>query len=222
VKRLIILFLMVICMIIPRITYADYYVDAESYVLIEKESLRVLDGKNIDKQLLTASICKIMTCIVAIEKSDLEKEFIVTKDVISQVGSSIYLKEGEKIKLIDLLYGLMLRSGNDAAYMIAKSISGDVEKFVMLMNDKAKKIGMKHSYFSNPSGLDDINYNYSTAYDMAILMAYCLNNEVFSKITNSKEYSYVNCFGERKTFLNKHKLVRAYDFVTGGKTGVGL
>jgi len=181
-------------MIIPRITYADYYVDAESYVLIEKESLRVLDGKNIDKQLLTASICKIMTCIVAIEKSDLEKEFIVTKDVISQVGSSIYLKEGEKIKLIDLLYGLMLRSGNDAAYMIAKSISGDVEKFVMLMNDKAKKIGMKHSYFSNPSGLDDINYNYSTAYDMAILMAYCLNNEVFSKITNSKEYSYVNCF----------------------------
>ena len=221
-KKVFLISLIFICFFSFDVVKADYSINAESYVLIEKDSLRVLDGKNINKQLLTASICKILTCIVAIEEGEIYKEYIVTEDVVKQIGSSIYLEAGEKIRLIDLLYGMMLRSGNDAAYMISKIVGGDVTEFVKMMNSKAKEIGMKYSIFSNPSGLDEDSYNYSTAYDMGILMAYCMNNETFCEITSSESYTYKTSKGINKTFINKHKLVRAYDFITGGKTGVGV
>ena len=124
-----------------------------------------------------------------------------------------------QVKLIDLLYGMMLRSGNDAAYMIAKSVGKNVDNFVIMMNEYAKKIGMKYSVFSNPSGLDDESYNYSTAYDMALLMASALNNDVFKQITSTRKYTFKSTNGSYRSFTNKHKLVTAYDFVTGGKTG---
>ena len=116
----------------------------------------------------------------------------------------------------DLVYGLMLRSGNDAAVTIARGVSGTIEDFVNLMNDKAKEIGMNNSLFNNPSGLDvDDDGNLSTSYDMALLMKYALNNETFRKITGTKEYR-SNSHG---TWLNKNKLLRQYENTSGGKTG---
>ena len=192
---------------------------ADSYILMEKDTLRVLEGKNIHDKFLPASITKIMTCIVAIESCDLEEEFVVTSDVIKQEGSSIYLKLGEKVSMKSLLYGMMLRSGNDAAYMIAKCTFGDYDLFISKMNEYCCRIGMKNSVFYNPSGLDDETCNYSSSYDMAILMAYALNNETFREIVSTKNYSYRSSDGLTHYFTNKHKLVLSYDYVTGGKTG---
>ena len=195
------------------------YVDASSAILIEKDTKRIMYEKNIDERFLTASIAKILTAITVIENTDLEKLTLVEKDTISQVGSSIYLELGDKVKVVDLLYGMLLRSGNDAAYLLAKTTSGNIDQFVYLMNETAKKIGMTSSTFSNPSGLDEEDTNYSTAYDMAILMAYALNNETFKEITSSKSYTSKTFNGNLLYFVNKHKLVLNLDYVTGGKTG---
>lgn len=192
---------------------------ADSYILIEKDTLRVLEGQNIHDRFLPASITKIMTCIVAIENCNLEEEFVVTSDVVRQEGSSIYLEVGEKVSMKTLLHGMMLRSGNDAAYMVAKCTFGDFDIFIDKMNEYSNKIGMKNSVFYNPSGLDDTTCNYSTAYDMAILMAYALDNETFRAIVSTKNYSYTSSDGIIHYFTNKHKLILSYDFITGGKTG---
>lgn len=192
---------------------------ADSYILLEKDTLRVLDGKNIHEKFLPASITKIMTCIVAIENCNLEEEFVVTSDVTRQEGSSIYLEAGEKVSMKTLLYGMMLRSGNDAAYMVAKCTFGDFDTFIDKMNEYSKKIGMKNSVFHNPSGLDDDTCNYSSSYDMAILMAYALDNETFREIVSTKNYNYTSSNGTTHYFTNKHKLILSYDFITGGKTG---
>lgn len=198
---------------------AEVSVDAASAILLEKDSKRVLYGKNIDERRLTASIAKIMTAIVAIEHGDLEKWCLVDEVATRQTGSSLYLELGDRVRLIDLLYGLMLRSGNDAAYLIAANVGRGYDDFIYLMNETAKKIGMKSSSFSNPSGLDEDSANYSTAYDMALLMAYALNNKLFRKIAGAKKY--VAKTGEGKTmyFVNKHRLILSLDYVTGGKTG---
>ena len=173
-----------------------------------------------NKRLLPASITKILTCIVAIENGELDNYYTVTKEVVEQTGSSIYFEVGEKVKLIDLLYAMMLRSGNDAAYMTAISVSNSFSDFIYLMNKTAKKIGLENSLFSNPSGLDETTENYSTAFDMAKLMSYALKNEIFSKITGTIKYSFETINGKKRTIENKHKLVKGYDFITGGKTGV--
>src|SRR5690606_2062734 len=124
-----------------------------------------------------ASITKIMTAIVAIELGDLDDVVTVSPNASGVEGSSIYLLPGEKLSLEDLLYGLMLRSGNDAAVAIAEHIGGSVEGFVFLMNQKARELGMEHTVFSNPHGLDTHEEHYSTAYDMALLSAYAMKNE---------------------------------------------
>lgn len=192
--------------------------NAESSILMEVESKRILYGQNIDEVHLTASIAKIMTAIVAIENGDLNQLCLVDQETVNQVGSSIYLTVGDRIKLIDLLYGLMLRSGNDAAYLIAKSVAGDVTNFVKMMNDKAKVLKMTSSVFNNPSGLDEDTCNYSTARDMAILMAYNLHNDVFRKIAGTKSYRCTTANDNTYVFSNKHRLVQAGK-ATGGKTG---
>lgn len=198
---------------------ASFEIHATSAILMEKDSKRVMYEKNIHNRYLTASIAKIMTAIVALENGDLDKYYKVDKETISQIGSSIYLKLDDEVKLIDLVYGLMLRSGNDAAYLIAVSVGEDYDDFINLMNETAKKIGMKNSSFSNPSGLDEESANYSTAYDMALLMAYCLDNELFRKITGTKTHVSKTKEGELLYFVNKHRLIQTKDYVTGGKTG---
>jgi D-alanyl-D-alanine carboxypeptidase len=194
-------------------------VDAQCAILMEKESKRILYQKNIDEIHLTASIAKIMTAIVAIEKGELDSYCLVDQDTINQVGSSIYLQKGDKIKLIDLIYGLMLRSGNDAAYLIAKSVSSNVENFVKDMNNKAKELKMQSSVFNNPSGLDENTCNYSSARDMALLMAYAMDNKTFRKVTSSKNYRCKTFNDTVYVFTNKHRLVQSNENCIGGKTG---
>lgn len=189
----------------------------KSYIVMEANNQMVIEGSNEDYIQSVASISKIMTCILAIENMDLDT-IITVDDTINQAwGSGIYIHIGDKISLRDLLYGLMLRSGNDAAVMIAKAVGQDVIKFVDMMNDKAKQLGLHNTTFSNPSGLDEEdNGNLSTVYDMARLMAYCHQNPIFNEIVGTKEYVREDGNG---TWLNKNKLLTTYKYCIGGKTG---
>ncbi len=197
-----------------KVSSEGYY--ARSYVVMDYSTGNILESKDMHLVRSVASISKIMTAIVAIENSNLDTYVQVNEDILKAYGSSIYLKIGEVVIMEDLLYGLMLRSGNDAAVTIARGVSGDIESFVKLMNEKAREIGMYNSTFHNPSGLDvDDEGNLSTSYDMALLMKYALNNEIFRKITSTKEYRSKN----HGTWLNKNKLLRQYEYTSGGKTG---
>lgn len=160
---------------------------------------------------------KIMTAVIAIESGKTDKTVKVTDKVLEAYGSSIYLSVGEKMKLEGMLYGLMMQSGNDAALMIADYLGGE-EEFVKKMNDKAKEIGMKNTSFKNPHGLDEKTQNYSTAYDMALLMRYANSFPLFKKITGCKKHTVKT---DEKTYqwTNKNKLLYTYKYTTGGKTG---
>lgn len=194
-------------------------VEAKSAVLMEMSTNRVLYEKDAHTRYLTASIAKIMTAIVAIEYGNLDEYYEVDEGTTKQIGCSIYLKKGEHIKLIDLIYGLMLRSGNDAAYMIAINVGGSIEEFAKMMNDMAKKITMTNSTFENPSGLDDDTKNYSTAYDMGLLMSYAMKNSLFRKINQTKKYYTSTKEGTKLYFTNTHRMVGFDKEVTGGKPG---
>ncbi|WP_369405485.1 serine hydrolase [Aneurinibacillus tyrosinisolvens] len=195
-------------------------ISAETAVLIDVQSGRMIAEKNGDKRMRIASLTKIMTAIVALEAGR-SSDIITTSDsAYRKEGSSIYLKRGEKMKMEDMLYGLMLRSGNDAAVAIAEHVGGSVEGFARLMNEKAEYIGMQSSHFTNPHGLDDSSKHYSTARDMALLTAYALRNPEFKKIV-STQVKYIPWQGENwdRKLLNKNKMLRLYEGADGVKTG---
>ncbi|MFK2824257.1 D-alanyl-D-alanine carboxypeptidase family protein [Bacillus sp. B190/17] len=194
---------------------------AASAVLMEQQSGRVLYAKEPHAVMRIASITKIMTAIIAIESDKLDEEVTVSERAVYTEGSSIYLRKGEKIILRDLVYGLMLRSGNDAAVSIAEHVGGSVEGFVYLMNEKAKEIGMKNTYFANPHGLDDSEKHRSTAYDMALLTRYAMKNAEYRKISSTKVYKSPDEDGEwDRVWRNKNRLLtEKYEYCTGGKTG---
>ena len=212
-----ILLFFVLCLIfIPKVSCSTS--SAHSYVLMDAETGRVLDSKNMNNKSLIASITKIMTAVITIESNKLDELVTVDESILSAYGSGIYIQVGEEMLLKDMLYGLMLRSGNDAAVMIATYVAGSEEAFVKLMNDKAKKIGMKNTTFVNSSGLDNTDSgNYSTAYDMALLTRYAMQYDEYREIVKTKEYTVKTNY---KTYVwhNKNKLLN-YDYVTGGKTG---
>lgn len=189
----------------------------KSAILMEEDTKRVLVSKNINKKMLIASTTKIMTAVLAIESGKMNKTVTVTDKVLESYGSNIYLSIGEKMKLEDLVYGLMMQSGNDAALMIAEYLDGE-EEFVKNMNKKAKKIGMKNTTFTNPHGLDEKSENYSTAYDMALLMRYANSFSEFKKITGCKKHT-VKTNDKTYSWKNKNKLLYSYKYTTGGKTG---
>lgn len=195
-------------------------ISASSYIVMDMDSGRVLEGKNIDKVSLIASTTKILTAITAIENANLEDIVKIDESILKSYGSGIYVQEGEELVLDDLLYGLMLRSGNDAALAIASYVGGNKDNFVYMMNELAVNIGMKNSTFVNPSGLEesDGKANYSTVYDMAILTKYAMNNSDYRRITNTKEITIKSSYKVYKWY-NKNKLLTSYDYCTGGKTG---
>ena len=159
-----------------------------------------------------------MTAIIAIESNKLDDIVEIGNEIEKAYGSGIYIKQHEHLKLIDLVYGLMLRSGNDAALSIAKYVGGTIEEFVIKMNEKAKELGMKNTTFNNPSGLDEEKGNYSTAYDMSLLISYAIKNETFKKIVGTKKHTLetdMNVY----SWTNKNKLLFSYKYTTGGKTG---
>jgi len=166
-----------------------------------------------------ASLTKIMTAIVAIENGNLTDTVKISDRAYGVEGSSIYLRKGEKLSLEDMLYGLMLRSGNDAATAIAEHIGGSVEGFVFMMNEKAAFLGMENTHFRNPHGLDQKN-QYSTPRDMAILTAYALKNPVFKEIVSTKVKT-VPLEGKSwdRKWYNKNKMLYKYQWADGVKTG---
>ncbi len=189
-----------------------------SYILLDADSGRILYEKNKDERFLTASIAKIMTCMVAIENGNLFDTYNVDYNTTLTEGSSIYLEEDDEIILYDLLCGLMLRSGNDAATLISKNIFKSENEFVYQMNLLAKRIKMGNSTFENPTGLNSTTFNYSTAYDMALLMRYAVSNEIFLEIS-SKKYHHATTLKKIYYWYNKHKLIYNTDYVISGKTG---
>lgn len=207
-------------LLILIIPYKVFALSAASAIVIDQDSKRVLYSKNAYEPKLIASTTKIMTALVAIENSDINKTITVDDSVLKAYGSAIYIEIGEKLTIKDLLYGLMLRSGNDAALVIANNVCKNEKEFVKLMNQKALELGMKNTIFFNPHGLeeDDGNGNTSTAYDMAILMATAMNNKEFVNITKTKSYTVKT---NKKTYVwkNKNKLLNTYQYTTGGKTG---
>lgn len=193
---------------------------ASSVTLMDMDNNRVLYSSNQNEKRLIASISKIMTSIVALNNSNIKDIVTIDESVLKSFGSGIYVEVGEKISLENLLYGLMLRSGNDAAIQIANYVGGSMDGFVSLMNDTAKSVGMKNTNFINSSGLEDNNGigNMSTSYDMAILMSYAMKNAKFRDIVSTKEKIVKTNY---KTYIwyNKNKLLKNYKYCTGGKTG---
>lgn len=195
-------------------------VRAQGAALIDVTSGRVLYSKNGDEPMRIASLTKVMTAIIAIENGNLSDEVKISRRAAGKEGSSLYLKVGETMSLHHLLYGLMLRSGNDAATAIAEHVGGSVEGFVYLMNEKARWLGMDHTTFSNPSGLDEAGGNFASAIDMAKLMAYALHNQVFQEIGKTKVKRVPNPNGTGNyVWANKNKMLSIYPGADGGKTG---
>lgn len=208
--------ILVLFMVVPIYGQAEVDVSAESAILLEQSTGEVLFESNAYQPQQIASITKVMTAIIAIESGQMNEKAKTSRRAIYTEGSSIYLEQGEKMTIEDLLYGLMLRSGNDAAVSIGEHIGGSVKGFVHLMNEKASWLGMTNTHFENPHGLTEENH-YSTAYDMAILMQYAMTNEKFREISGTKTYQASN-----RTYYwqNKNKLLTMYyEHATGGKTG---
>ncbi|MDG5787656.1 D-alanyl-D-alanine carboxypeptidase [Evansella sp. AB-P1] len=195
-------------------------VSAKGAILMEQESGRVLYEKEAHTPMRIASITKIMTAILAIESGKLDEWVTISKNAEGTEGSSIYLQAGEKIKLEDLVYGLMLRSGNDSAVAIAEHVGGSLEGFIYMMNEKRKELGMDNTMFSNPHGLDDHEEHYSTAYDMALLTKYAMKNDIYREISSTESYRSVSKEERYRVFNNKNRLLtQLYKNSTGGKTG---
>ena len=210
-------FLLFLIILIP-INIKALDVNTNKYILMDMDTNRIIIGENINEVKSVASISKIMTAILAIESGKMDDKVTVGDEILAAYGSGIYIKQGEVLTLKDLVYGLMLRSGNDASYAIAKYVGGSVENFVKKMNEKAIEIGMKNTTFNNPNGLDEEKGNYSTAYDMAILTSYAMKNNEYKKITKTKKYvlkTNMNVY----SWNNKNKLLKLYKYATGGKTG---
>ena len=190
-----------------------------SYVVMERTSRRVLKESNMDLRLPMASTTKVMTALVALENGNLSDIVTVPECAVGVEGSSIYLKKGEKFTLEELLYGLMLRSGNDAAVAVAVHISGSVDEFVKLMNRKAEALGLNNTSFVNPHGLSAKDH-YTSAYDLAVIASAALGNENFKKIVSTKNITVQgNEDRETRYFANKNKILYNYEGATGIKTG---
>ncbi|MEG1495148.1 MAG: D-alanyl-D-alanine carboxypeptidase family protein [Bacilli bacterium] len=215
--KIIMFFLLSSYLIFP-FSVSSLSVSARNAVVMDIDSGRILYSKAKDEPHLIASITKIMTCVLAIESGKTEDIVTIGEEVLTMYGSNIYLELHEKMKLKDLLYGLMLRSGNDAAIVIATYIGSTEAKFVEQMNQKAKEIGMDNTIFTNSHGLDEKTKNYSTAHDMAKLSAYASKLPLYREISKTKKYTVAS---ETKTYIwhNRNDLLYSYKYATGGKTG---
>lgn len=207
----------IICLILLIFTIN---VNASNTIVMDLDSERILYENNAYEQRLIASITKIMTFIVGYEYGEmlLDEEVEANEEILSMYGTSIYLNYKEKMTLRDLLYGLILRSGNDAAVVIANYIGGSEDIFVKLMNDKAKEIGMHNTIFRNSHGLDEKTKNYSTAYDMALLSRYAYKIPFYREVSGTKYYN-TKTLNKAYSWINRNNLLFLYKNCTGGKTG---
>lgn len=195
----------------------DIEINSKIAVVYDRNTGRVIWGKDENKRSAMASTTKIMTAIVALENGNLNDVVKVSSKSAWTGGSSLNLKTNDEAKLEDLLYGLMMKSGNDAAVAIAEHIGGSVEGFAQMMNNKATEIGLKDTHFVTPHGLDDPDH-YTTAKELAIISDYSMKNNKFAKIVSTKNYT-ININGRTRDIKNTNELLGVLEGVTGVKTG---
>ena len=191
--------------------------NSRACIVLDRKSNRIIYGKNEKNKVKMASTTKIMTATIVIENYDLSKTVEISKKAAGTGGSRLGLKQGDKISVLDLLHGLMLCSGNDAAVALAETVAGGIPEFSDMMNNKAKELGLENTHFESPHGLDSDNH-YTTAYDLSLLTNYALNNETFLKIVGTKNYT-VTINGYPKNITNTNELLGTLNGVYGVKTG---
>ncbi len=209
----------ILALLLIGINVSAVSVSAKAAVLLNGDNSEVIYSKNADQKLSMASTTKIMTGLLLCEYGNFEREITVTDQMLKVEGSSMGLLAGDRVTLHDLLYGLMLASGNDAANVIAYIIGGSLDGFVAKMNDRAKELGLLNTHFATPSGLDDDDH-YTTALELAKLAIYALQNEEFAKAV-SCEKATLN-YGNppyKRTLTNHNKMLKMYDGAVGVKTG---
>ena len=210
-------FALVFCFFIGGFKTHGLGVSAKSAILIDGISGRVIYCVNERQRLPMASTTKIMTALLLCENGEFDKEITVTPEMIRTEGSSMGLTVGMKLTHRDLLYGMLLTSGNDAANATAVSIGGSIEDFVAMMNDRAEELGLADTHFETPSGLDGETH-YTTAYDLAMLTRYALANDEFAKACQTKSIT-LNYGGTSHTLTNHNRLLSSYEGAVGVKTG---
>lgn len=191
--------------------------NARAAVIYDRKTKEIIWGKNENEKKAMASTTKIMTAIVVLEKGNLSDVVTISKKAANTGGSRLKVNTNDKISVLDLLYGLMLRSGNDAAVALAEYVGGSIEGFAKLMNKKAIEIGLKNTHFVTPHGLDNIEH-YTTAYELAVLTDYAMQNEKFSKIVNTKNTT-ISINGVARNIYNTNELLGTLNGVNGVKTG---
>ncbi len=196
---------------------ANIGVSAKAYCLFDADLYEVIDEKNSSVRLGMASTTKIMTALIAIESGRLDQTVEVDKRAVGTEGSSVYLADGERMTLRDLVYALMLASANDAAEAIAYYLCGSIEDFTRLMNEKAHELGLENTHFTNPHGLSDSDH-YTTARELAMLSARALENEAFKEIVSKRSYSFLSD-KTRRSIANHNRLLASYKGCIGVKTG---
>ncbi len=215
-KRYILLAIILLILLNNYIHAEELDISAQSAILIDAKSKRILYEHNPHIKLPMASTTKIMTALLALEKGKLDDKIEINKSAVGVEGSSIYLKEGEIISLEDLLYGLMLRSGNDSAVAIAEYIGEGMENFVEQMNQRAREIGANNTNFMNPHGLHHDNH-YTTSYDLALITSKALEYDKFKEIVSTKVWKANR--QANNIFYNKNKTLWDYEGGDGVKTG---
>lgn len=220
-KRYIYVVLLLLLTILSNNVFAvekeELKITSKAGVVLEQSTGRVLWEKNSKEKLKIASTTKILTAIVVVENIDLDSKVVISKKAALTGGSTVGLVSGKEVTVKSLLYGLLLKSGNDCAVALAEHVGGNVDEFVNMMNKKAYEIGAKDTHCTNPHGLDTED-NYSTAYDIAKITCYAKNIDIISKIMNTESIT-VN-FGNTAKFLaNTNRLLTTYEYCNGGKTG---
>ena len=216
-----VLIILCVCLLLPLnnifAVEQELKITSTAAILMEQDSKRVLFGKNYRDKVKIASTTKILTAIVAVENNSLDEMVTISKKAALTGGSTVGLKSGSEVSLKALMYGMLLKSGNDCAVAIAEHVGGDVENFANMMNKKAYEIGAKDTHCTNPHGLDTED-NYSTAYDLALITCYAKTNEALSKMLGTE--SITLAFGNASKYLaNTNRLLFTYEYCDGGKTG---
>ena len=221
IKKLLFSFLLIIFIFGFENTFASQEnklnLNARSCIILDRTSKKILYGKNEYNKVKMASTTKIMTATIILENCDLSQTVTISKKAAGTGGSRLGLKANDKITTRDLLYGLLLVSGNDAAVALAEACSGSVADFANLMNEKAKELGLNNTHFETPHGLDSDNH-YTTAYELSILTDYALKNSTFLNIVGTKNYT-ITINGYPKNLTNTNELLGSLSGVYGVKTG---
>ncbi len=202
-----------LCAALVPLRAAAIELSAEAAICMDMDSGRVLYACNENQPMQIASTTKIMTALIVLENCQLDEKIVIPAEAVGVEGSSLYLVEGESMTVQDLLYGMMLRSGNDAAVALAIHCGGDIDSFVNMMNQKAKSLGLDHCHFCNPHGLSQQGHLCSAG-DLAVIAAEAMNDPDFTAIVSTKSYT----FGSR-TVVNHNRLLKYYDGAVGVKTG---